>query len=160
MPFATPGAGFRPAQGRAQSVAGDSVNGGQSNMSGGVTRARRRVVASKSSALGGAVLKNYRTTNAIMFNNADEMFQDKVSREYAQEIIEELFEVWGIPLDQPEAAKYAEDVLWMFLITVTASNKADYNRVFDVPVKPVQRGDQTVSNVEADFSKLSLFAGV
>jgi len=143
-------------QKRAESVSGDSVHGGMSNVTAGVTRARRRVVQAKTSALSGAVPKNYRTTTAIMFNNVDEVFQDKISREYAQEIIEELFEVWGVPLDQPQAAKYAEDVLWTFIIAVTASNKADYNRVYDVPVRPLERAGETLSSVEADMSKLSV----
>nr|DAZ92380.1 TPA_asm: P9 protein [Pecan associated jivivirus 1] len=139
-----------------ESIVEDHVRSGGSNVSGGVVRSRKRVIPARSTALDGPVVKNYRTTNAVLFNNVGELFQDSISREYAQQIIEDLFETWGVPLDQPDAVKYAEDLLWSFLVSVTASNKADYNRVFDVPVKPIDRGSESVTEVEADFSKLSV----
>lgn len=133
----------------AESVVGEDIGSGGSNVSGGVARRKRRAVKGLSSArLGAPVSKNYRTSNAILFNNIEEMFQDSISRDYAQEIIEDLFDKWGIPSQLPEAAKYAEDVLWTFLIAVTASNKADYSRSFDIPIK----GE---SDVTADFGVLS-----
>jgi len=135
---------------RAQSVVGDDVPPGGSNVNGGVTRRQRRSVQGLARAkIGVPAPKNYRTTTAVMFNNFDEMVQDTISREFAQEIIEGLFAAWGVPVEQAETAKYAEDMLWTFLIAVTASNKADYNKVFDIPVK----GSSGV--VVADFATLS-----
>lgn len=132
-----------------ESVVDEGIAPGGANVNGGVARRRRRAVKGLSSArLGGPVPKNYKTTNAIMFNNFEEMVQDSISREYAQEIIEELFDKWGIPTHIPEVTKYAEDALWTFLIAVTASNKADYNRSFDIPNR---NGDDLV----ADFGVLS-----
>jgi len=82
-----------------------------------------------------------------MFNNIEELFQDGISRVYAQEIIEELFMLWGITTESPEIAKYAEDLLWTFLVAATASNKADYDRELEVPLK--------VGTVTASFSVFS-----
>lgn len=130
------------------SVVGSEIPAGGSNVSHGVVRATRRNLLGKARFRAGQpVAKSYRTSTAIMFNNAEELFQDSVSREYAQEIIENLLDKWGVPMDQPDALKYAEDLLWTFLIAVTASNKADYNRSYDIPVA---RGA-----VIADFQVLS-----
>lgn len=146
-PGGVPGPRTEPA-GTAPSVVEEDIDSGRANVTGGVTRRRRRVVRGLSVArLGRPVGKNYRTTDAVMFNNFDEMVQDRISREYGQEILEELFDKWGVPVEQPEAAKYAEDLVWTFLIAVTASNKADYHREFDVPLR---KGSVTVG-----FSVLS-----
>lgn len=120
----------------AESVHGDDLLPGGSNVVGGVTRRQRRVIGARSAArLGAYVNKGYRTSQAVLFNNVEEMFQDTVSRDFAQEIIEDLFSKWGVPVEQAESAKYAEDLLWAFLVTTTASNKADYNKQFEVPVR-------------------------
>lgn len=135
---------------RAESVIDDEVPSGASNVSRGVVRkSRRGINGLAKNRLGGLVAKNYRTSTAVMFNNVVELFQDCVSREYAQEILEELFAQWGVPVQQPEVAKYAEDLVVAFLIATTASNKANYNKVFDIPVK----GGEGI--VAADFSMLS-----
>jgi len=147
------GQGTQGSQGQpglAESVVDDGVQPGASNVSGGVTRRRRRNIAGLSRVrLGAPVMKNYRTSTAVMFNNLGELLQDSITPEFVQEIREDLFEKWGVPTEQPEAAKYAEDLLLAFLIAVTASNKADYNRVYDIPVK----GGNGI--VTADFSILS-----
>lgn len=132
------------------SVDGRDVRSGGSNVNGGVARRKRRVIKGLApSATGLPVRKNYLTSTAVMFNNFEELVQDAISREYAQEIKEELFGIWGVPLEQPEAAKYAEDLLHLFLVAVTASNKADYNVSYEIPVK----GGTGI--VVADFSQLS-----
>lgn len=128
-----------------ESVVGDDIRPGSSNVSGGVVRRRKRGIGGLSKVrLGGAVSKNYRTSTAVMFNNFEELIQDAISREFAQEIMEDVFDKWGVPLNVPESAKYAEDLLFTFLIAVTASNKADYDKQYDIPVK----GSDFV---EADF---------
>nr|DAZ92370.1 TPA_asm: P9 protein [Grapevine associated jivivirus 1] len=139
------------------SIRAESVSGGSANIGGGVSRPRKRVVGAKSGLMFGTagINKNYRTTGAILFNNAEELFQDSISRTYAQEIIEDVFDTWGVPMDQPEAATYAENLLWTFIVAVTASNKADYNRVYDIPVRPIERNGESVTSVEADFSVFS-----
>nr|DAZ92384.1 TPA_asm: P9 protein [Pecan associated jivivirus 2] len=144
---------FRPPP--PESIVGDDVTGGGSNVSGGVVRSRRRNISARITAVGVPVAKNYRTTGAVMFNNFDELFQDKVSRPFAQEIIEATFEAWGVPLDQPDAVKFAEDLLWSFIVAVTASNKADYNRTYDIPVRAIKRGGETLNSVDADFAVFS-----
>jgi len=133
---------------RPMSVIGEEVTGGGSNVSAGVVRRKKRVIK----GLRGVdyhynVEKNYRTSGAIMFNNADELFQDMVSRQYAQEIIEEFFDACSVDTTDAQVAKYAEDVLWLFLIATTASNKADYDRQVAVPTKN--------GSVELDFSVFS-----
>jgi len=141
-----------------ESVVDEAAPYGSSNLSGGVVRNKRRVIGAKSRfahSVVSSVPKSYRTTNAIMFNNAQELFQDSISREYAQEIIEQLFLEWGVPTDDSDASKYAEDLLWMFLIASTASNKADYGKEVDIPIKPRQVGDEWVSSVVANFEVFS-----
>jgi len=140
-----------PARVGPESVVGEDVLPGGSNVSGGVTRRKRRAIRGLAQTrLGGPVPKNYATTAAVMFNNIEEMVQDTISREHAQDIVEELFDKWGIPTGQPETVKYAEDMLWTFLIAATASNKADYDRLYEVPVKNGAGGV-----VAASFSVLS-----
>lgn len=120
----------------AGSVVGDAVPSGQSNVTGGVVRRKRRGVASLApNVLGEPVGKNYKTSSAVMFNNIVETYLDMISPTYAQEIRERLFVSWGVPMDQPEATKFAEDLLLTFLIGSTASDKADYDREFEIPVK-------------------------
>lgn len=145
--------GGKPDVPRAQSVADEDVAGGASNVSGGVLRHRKRTLKPRGRAkLEVVVDKRYRTSGAVMFNNIEEMFGDAVSRDEAQEIVERVFEIWGVPLDQPDSARFAEDMLWAFLVATTASNKADYNRKFDVPVRSgVGEGDM----LEVDFGVLS-----
>jgi len=131
-----------------QSVHNGHISPGAANVAGGVARRKRRGVKPVSRPrYGEPIPKNYRTSEAVMFNNISEMFLDSVSPEYAQEIIEELFEAWGVPTEQPEAAKYSEDLVFSFIAAVTASNKADYNREFEIPTL---EGEITVS-----FSVLS-----
>jgi len=129
---------------RPMSVVGEDVGAGGSNVSAGVVRRKKRVIKGLVAAeYGNGVEKNYRTSNAVMFNNASELFQDMVSRQHAQEIIEEFFDASGVDVTDAKVAKYAEDVLFLFLIATTASNKADYSRQIAVPTK---NGD-----IELDF---------
>jgi len=136
----------RPA--REPSIVDNRASSGQANIAGGVKRAKRRVVPSKSKfSPSGHVAKSYAASAGIMFNNLDEMFQDTMSRDFAQEIIEQVFEHWKVPSDEPAALKYAEDLVWAFFIATTASNKADFDFTFAIPC---DNGE-----VEADFAVLS-----
>jgi len=140
-PLGAGSAGVSPARQAApvdevESVVGEDVPSGRSNVTGGVVRRKRRGIPGLAkNVLGGPVSKNYRTSAAVMFNNITEVFLDMVSPAYAQEIRERLFAQWGVPMDQPEATKFAEDLVLTFIIGSTASDKADYDREFEVPVK-------------------------
>lgn len=144
------GAGVGPQQpDDAASVADVEVRPGSANVNGGMVRRKKRAFAGvKSANLDGSVTKNYRTTDAVMFNNMAELFQDTISREFAQEIIEDFFDKCGIDTTDPNEAKYAEDVLLTFLVATTASNKADYDKQVPVPTKGG-------SSKELDFSVFS-----
>jgi hypothetical protein len=120
----------------AASVADAGFRPGSANINGGLVRRKKRaIVGVKIANPDGAVAKNYRTTDAVLFNNVSELFQDTISREYAQEIIEDFFDKCGVDTADPNEAKYAEDALFSFLIATTASNKADYDRQIPVPTK-------------------------
>lgn len=128
--------GARDAPDDAASVADVGVRPGSANVNGGLVRRKKRAfVGVKQANLDGQVSKNYRTTDAVMFNNVSELFQDTISRDYAQEIIEDFFDKCGVDTTDPNEAKYAEDALLSFLIATTASNKADYDRQIPVPSK-------------------------
>lgn len=117
-----------------QSVIDGQATGGASNTSGGVVRPARRVVKARGHyAVDNAAVKSYGVTGVTMFNNVDELYLNSISREYAQEIVEDLFSVWELPTEEPSTMQYAEDLLWLFLIARTASNKADYRAEFEVP---------------------------
>lgn len=132
-----------------ESIADPAVRPGSSNVSGGLVRRKKRGIKGLSGAnVSGVVDKNYRTTDAVMFNNLNELFQDTISREFAQEIIEDFFEKSGINIRDATVAKYAEDALFSFFIATTASNKADYNRQIPIPNK-------TGGENELDFQVLS-----
>lgn len=132
----------------AQSLHNAGITPGGANVTGGVIRRKRRAIKGVAARrYGDPVPKNYRTSEAVMFNNLSEVFLDSISPEYAQEILEELFESWGLPVHEPECAKYAEDLVLAFLIGATASNKADYYKEYEVPT----RGGAVVVN----FSVLS-----
>lgn len=138
-----------------RSVHGDDVEAGVNN-TGGVVRPRRRVITGKRrDHQVASVTRNYSVASGILFNNLEEVFQDSISPEYAQEILEDVFTKWGVPMDQPEAMKYCEDLVLAFIIAVTASDKANYNQVFDVPVKPVIVGGTQVTSMDADMAVLS-----
>lgn len=133
-----------------ESIIFESEGAGSNNLTKGVVRAKRRVVRGLVDYEEKQYAKRgYGVSGVTMFNNVDEMFLDTISRDYAQEIVEEFFRVCGIPTDQPSSTQYAEDVLWAFIVARTASNKADYNVAYEVPVKGG-------TNAELDFSKLSL----
>jgi len=92
------------------------------------------VVAKASYSYGGeGPPRSYAVASGVMFNNLSELTLDAISATYAQEILEVLFDTWGLPTDQPATMKYAEDLVFTFLIATTASDKADYNREFDIP---------------------------
>jgi hypothetical protein len=130
------GSGLQPGRGGEGSIVDEHARPGASNISAGVVRRKKRTIKGLQSAnVNGMVAKNYRTSDAVMFNNVDELFQDKISREFAQEIVEDLFDKCGVDTSDPQAAKYAEDALFMFMIATTASNKADYDKQITIPSK-------------------------
>lgn len=133
-----------------ESVRAESVAPGSTNVSGGVVRRPKRKVAAKSSYdFGGPLVsRNYNVATGVMFNNLSEVVLDSISADYAQEVLETLFEKWSLPTRSPEVMKYAEDLVFTFLIASTASDKADYNRAFDIPGLGGQEH-------EADFKVLS-----
>lgn len=140
----------RPADAREQSVSDPNASHGGSNITSGVVRPRRRVVASRSKFNPtGAVVKSYVSSAGVQFNNLNEVFLDAISRDYAQEILEQLFSSWGVEESDPDALKYAEDLVWAFIIATTASNKAAYNKEFDIP----HRGKSVVVNFDV-FSRI------
>lgn len=139
-----------------ESVHGDDIPSGFNN-TGGVVRPKRRAITGKRNATNSVtVQRNYSVANGVQFNNLSEVFQDALSPEYAQEILEDAFRKWGVPFDQPNALKYSEDLVFAFIVAVSASDKADYNRVFDVPVNPFKTADGAVhGSVEASMAVLS-----
>lgn len=126
-----------------ESVINGNAPSGGANITGGVVRPKRRAIKARGNYdVTAKTLRNYNVVGVTMFNNAEELFLNTVSREYAQEIIEDLFSVWDLPTDQASTMKYAEDLLWTFMIARTASNKADYKVALDVPTS---KGDIEVS---------------
>jgi len=145
-----PGDGDRDRVNPPGSVRAESVGPGVSNISGGVVRRQRRRVAPKTNhSFGGSLVdRNYAISHGVMFNNISEVVLDSVSPEYAQEVLEVLFDSWGLPTNLPDVMKYAEDLVFTFLIASTASDKADYNRSYEVPAG-------VGGEVVADFKVLS-----
>jgi len=138
-----------------ESVHGDDVHAGGNN-TGGVSRPRRRgIVGKKPVGYAPVVARNYHVANGVQFNNLEEVFQDSISPEYAQQIMEDVFGQWGVPFDQPRALKYCEDLIFAFIIAVSASDKADYNVVFDVPIEPVNKQGINVTTLDGDLGVLS-----
>jgi hypothetical protein len=135
-------------------VAGDDVESGTGNVSGGVTRVRRRALKALS-ATNSTVARNYAVSGAVQFNNIQELAQDMSSPEEVQAIMEEVFSLWGLPLDQPNTMRFAEDLVFGFFVAVSASDKANWNEAFDVPTTPFRNGDAVVSSVLADFKVFS-----
>jgi hypothetical protein len=138
-----------------ESVHGGDVEAGSENM-GAVFRPRRRGIIGRKAYGGHAqVARNYNVAGGVQFNNVEEVFQDSVSPEYAQEILEATYEEWGVPFDQPRAMKFCEDLVFAFIVAVSASNKANYSVVFDIPIDPITRNGERVSVLDADFGSLS-----
>jgi len=140
-----------------RSVVDESVSHGAANVSGGVVRPPRRVVRPRAVdyAQRGVIQRGYGTSQGVQFNNISELFQDRMSRECAQEVLESVFTAWGMPFSQPAAMTYAENLVWTFLIAVSGSDKADYDRQFFVPVKPFDSNGQRIDEVVADMKVLS-----
>lgn len=154
LSFATarpgPGSNVRPpAVSAPASVVDDTILSGGANQNGGAVRSRRRVIGARTGPNYGQPNRNYNVTGATMFNNLEEIYQDMISREYVQQIMEELFDRWGLPTDQPATMKFAEDLLLAFLVATTASNKADYNKSYVIPVSGGS------GEVEVNFQSLS-----
>jgi len=122
----------------AESVVDHGLRAGGSNVSGSVVRRARRKVGALSPAVASmsAVPRNYVVSSGVMFNNLQEMTLDAISPIYAQEVLEEVFSAWGLSFDSPERMKYAEDLVFTFLAATTASDKADFNREYDLPSAP------------------------
>jgi len=138
-----------------ESVFGEDVHAGGNN-TGGVVRPRRRGIKGVT-AHNAAVdpKRNYHVAAGVQFNNVRELYQDSVSPEHAQEILEHVFSLWHVPLDQPKAAKFCEDLVFAFIVAVSASDKASYSVVFDVPVEPITVGGETVTMLDGDMGVLS-----
>lgn len=144
---------YRPSA-RAESVHGD-VPSGQSS-TGGVQRPRRRgIKGTKTANVGVPDSRNYKVSNGVKFNNLGELYQDSISADFAQEIIEAVLSKWGVPFDQADATKFCEDLIFGFVVAVSASDKADYNQVFDIPVQPINVDGQSVTVLDGDFGVLS-----
>lgn len=160
QPSPVPAAPFPGAAARSppppESVHGDDVSAGSQN-TGGVVRPRRRGIAGvRQPNAQVTVRRNYPVAAGVAFNNLSEVYQDSISPEYAQEIMEGVFTTWGVPFNQPEAMKFCEDLVFAFIIAVSASDKANYSVVFDVPVRPMTVDGVQVSTLDADFGVLSL----
>lgn len=141
--------------GNPESVHGYDVPAGGNN-TGGVARPRRRGITGKRvQGYSPVVSRNYHVADGVQFNNVEEVFQDTISPEFAQQILEETFTLWRVPFDQPAALKFCEDLVFVFIIAVSASDKADYNKVFDLPIEPVSVDGVRVSTLDADFGVLS-----
>jgi len=129
-------------RGRSVSQAGESVAGsanfGLARRPGGkrVVGAQRPLVVTD---LDGsrAIVKNYIASDAIQFNQVEELQADSISREYAQELLEALFLSWGIPTSDPVVARKAEDVVFAFVAVRGASPYADYDLAVMVGGKEV-----------------------
>lgn len=137
-----------------ESVAGDEVESGSGNLSGGVVRARRRALK----ALSGSavtVRRNYGVASGVQFNNLQELYQDVSSPEEVQAVLEHVFELWGVPFDQPTTMKFAEDLCFGFIVAVSASDKANWDVAYDLPCAPFEKDGVKVSVVEADFKVFS-----
>lgn len=146
-------AGFAHGQsGFMRPVVEPDVSSGSSNVGGGVKRAVRSL-APKLRGL--PPRKSYVVSDQAQFNNIEELVLDRVSPDVAQGIVESFFSACQLPLDQPDAMRYAEDLLAAFLIARTASDKADWNASFEVPVKPFVANGERISSVEVDFAGLS-----
>jgi len=142
----------RPA--RAESVHGDVPSGGSST--GGVQRPRRRgIKGTKAANVGVPDVRNYKISHGVKFNNLGELYQDSISPDFAQEVIEAVLAKWHVPFDQADATKFCEDLIFGFIVAVSASDKADYNQVFDIPVKPVEIDGKNVTVLDGDFGILS-----
>lgn len=137
-----------------ESVSGDDVQSGTGNVTGGVVRARRRALKALSSGAA-VVTRNYSVANGVQFNNLQELYQDVSSPEEVQSILEYVFELWGVPFDQPTTTKFAEDLCFGFIVAVSASDKANWDVAYDLPCAPFSRDGLKVSNVEADFKVFS-----
>jgi len=146
LPFQQP----RPSVGQdpPESVANGGLAGGGANITGGVVRPKRRTIKARSDFMASTgALRSYGVSSVTMFNNMEEMYLNTISKEYAQEILEELFSMWHLPLAEPTVMKYAEDVVWAFFVARTASNKADYKFRIDIPTAS--------GEVEVDFEVFS-----
>jgi len=83
------------------------------------------------------------------------LYQDVSSAEEVQVILEHVFAEWGVPFDQPETMKFAEDLCFGFIVAVSASDKANWDVGFEIPVAPYYAGDILVSAVPAEFGVFS-----
>jgi len=72
--------------------------------------------------------KSYAVAATLQFNLVEEMAPDAISRDFAQEIIEELFvQCWGLSTGDATAMRKAEDVVFAFLVMRGASPYANYD---------------------------------
>jgi len=77
-----------------------------------------------------ALVRSYKVSNSLQFNQVEELQPDAISRSFAQEIIESLFAAWSLNTGDAVVMRKAEDVLFAFLVVRGASPFADY----DLPV--------------------------
>lgn len=92
---------------------------------------RRRVVGGDTSirAVGEDVRKSYVVASGIAFNDVEELRGDAISRSYAQELLERLWEKWGLDTSVAEVMRKAEDLVHALFAMRTASPDADYSVV-------------------------------
>lgn len=104
---------------------------------------RRRVIggASTPRAPGGDVLKSYTVAQGLQFTDVEELRSDAISRNFAQEILERLWDMWGLDTKVAEVMKKAEDVVFALLAMRTASPDADYDVVVLLGNKEVNLND-------------------
>jgi len=154
--------------GRAPSVRGEDIVSGSGNVTEGevVRRKKRTIKGVIRSGAGENVSRNYRVAAGVQFNNYAEVAQDSVSADFAQEILEAVMKLWKVPFDQPKATKYCEDLVFMFIVAVSASDKADWGYEYDVPIAPGSGqgndldDDLVVANFQVFSDYLARDAGV
>jgi hypothetical protein len=72
------------------------------------------------------VVKSYSVSGGIQFNDVEEMRGDAISRAFAQELLERLWEQWGLDTSSAEVMRKAEDVVHALFVMRTASPDADF----------------------------------
>jgi len=90
---------------------------------------RKRVIGGGRAvkSAGEGVKKSYSVVGGIQFNDVEELRGDAISRVFAQEILERLWEQWGLDTAVGEVMRKAEDVVHALFALRTASPDADYS---------------------------------
>jgi len=146
-------------RGDAESVHGFEGESGGGNVTGGVVRRQRRGFKSVvTDVVGRDVKRNYKVTGTVQVNNIQEFFQDSISPEYAQEIIEEMITMWGVdPSTEPLANQAAEDIIFLHIIAVSASDKGNWAVAYPLP--PGRSGEEREANFQMFSDSLARVHG-